>query len=138
MAAAHTNGLNAGYVAQLLEDYLDAPASVPAEWRELFERDPEAVVAALPGLSRLLAQPGSGLASAPAPRCRARSCGRAEPGRSCRARGTASRADSAPGAGDGPARPAPARRPSTGTALPGRRRPSTRRCSAGSQLRWRS
>ena len=26
-------GLNAGYVAQLLEDYLDSPASVPHEWR---------------------------------------------------------------------------------------------------------
>ena len=34
-------GLNAGYVAQLLEDYLDAPASVPAEWRALFEDDGE-------------------------------------------------------------------------------------------------
>jgi 2-oxoglutarate dehydrogenase E1 component len=32
-----TQGLNAAYVEQLLEDYLDAPASVPPEWRELFE-----------------------------------------------------------------------------------------------------
>ena len=32
-----TQGLNAAYVDQLLEDYLEAPASVPPEWRELFE-----------------------------------------------------------------------------------------------------
>ena len=40
-------GLNAGYVAQLFEDYLDAPASVPPEWRALFEEDGEAALEAL-------------------------------------------------------------------------------------------
>jgi 2-oxoglutarate dehydrogenase E1 component len=31
-------GLNAAYAAQLLEDYLEAPASVPDAWRALFEQ----------------------------------------------------------------------------------------------------
>ena len=43
------SGLNAGYVAQLLEDYLEAPASVPAEWRSLFESGAFAPPDALPG-----------------------------------------------------------------------------------------
>jgi len=51
--SAELQGLNAGYVAQLLEDYLESPASVPPEWRELFEGD-DAVLSALPGLRRLL------------------------------------------------------------------------------------
>jgi len=38
MSAADLTGLNAGYVAQLLEDYLEAPGSVQPEWRALFER----------------------------------------------------------------------------------------------------
>ena len=38
MTSADLSGLNAGYVAQMFEAYLDAPASVPDEWRELFER----------------------------------------------------------------------------------------------------
>ena len=54
MGAADLSGLNAGYVAQLLEDYLEAPGSVPPEWQHVFESDGEAVVAALPGLQRLL------------------------------------------------------------------------------------
>jgi 2-oxoglutarate dehydrogenase E1 component len=37
MAGAEPSGLNAAYVAQLFEDYLDAPASVPDEWREVFD-----------------------------------------------------------------------------------------------------
>ncbi len=45
--------LNAGYVAQLLEEYLESPASVAPEWRALFEQDDE-VLWALPGLQRLL------------------------------------------------------------------------------------
>ncbi len=56
MSASDVNGLNAGYVSQLLEDYLEAPASVPAEWRAVFERDPDVALAALPGLARLLEQ----------------------------------------------------------------------------------
>src|SRR3954451_12366661 len=54
MAAADLNGLNAGYVAQMLEAYLDAPASVPVEGRDLFERDPEAFARSLPGLAGLV------------------------------------------------------------------------------------
>src|SRR5688572_28156569 len=37
MAATDQPGLNAAYVAQLHADYLDAPASVPDEWRRIFE-----------------------------------------------------------------------------------------------------
>ena len=37
MEPTDPNGPNAAYVAQLLEDYLDAPASVPDEWRRVFE-----------------------------------------------------------------------------------------------------
>jgi 2-oxoglutarate dehydrogenase E1 component len=37
MAPTDLNGPNAAYVAQLLADYQDAPASVPEEWREVFE-----------------------------------------------------------------------------------------------------
>src|SRR4051794_31940330 len=54
MVAADLNGLNAGYVAQMLEAYLDAPASVPVEWRDLFEREPEAFARSLPGLAGLV------------------------------------------------------------------------------------
>ena len=50
---AELQGLNAGYVAQLLEDYLESPASVAPEWRALFEED-DAVLDALPGLRQLL------------------------------------------------------------------------------------
>jgi len=58
MSRAELNGLNAGYVAQMLEAYLDAPASVPDEWRQLFERDPRAFATALPGLEGLLGHDG--------------------------------------------------------------------------------
>ena len=54
MTSAELNGLNAGYVAQMFEAYLDAPASVPDEWRRLFESDPGAFAATLPGLAGLL------------------------------------------------------------------------------------
>ncbi len=57
MSPADLSGLNAGYVAQLLEDYLEAPGSVPPEWQEVFESNGEAAVAVLPGLQRLLARP---------------------------------------------------------------------------------
>jgi len=39
MSATDLKDLNAGYVAELLEEYLDAPASVPSEWRALFDAD---------------------------------------------------------------------------------------------------
>jgi 2-oxoglutarate dehydrogenase E1 component len=38
MAATDLTGPNAAYVAQLLEEYRDAPASVSPEWRRLFEQ----------------------------------------------------------------------------------------------------
>jgi 2-oxoglutarate dehydrogenase E1 component len=50
---ANLEGLNAGYVAQLFEEYLDSPSSVPAEWRVAFETD-EAILDLLPGLRVLL------------------------------------------------------------------------------------
>src|SRR5688572_1165424 len=39
MAPVDQSGPNAAYVAQLFADYLDAPASVPDEWREIFDGD---------------------------------------------------------------------------------------------------
>jgi 2-oxoglutarate dehydrogenase E1 component len=48
------DGLNTGYTALLLEQYLDNPASVPPEWRALFESAPPELLAAQPGLARLL------------------------------------------------------------------------------------
>ena len=76
MSTADLSGLNAGYVAQMLESYLEAPTSVPSEWRELFERDPGAVAGLLPGLTGFLRQvngtptaapPGDGVAATPLP-----------------------------------------------------------------------
>src|SRR5206468_6917239 len=62
-------GLNAGYAGDLLEDYLENPDAVPSEWRRLFESGSSEVVAANPGLVRLLetleAQ-GNGQRAAPA------------------------------------------------------------------------
>ena len=48
------SGLNAGYVSQLLEQYLENPEAVDPAWREVFEGAGEDVLAALPGLERLL------------------------------------------------------------------------------------
>src|SRR3954469_14343839 len=48
------DGLNAGYAALLLEQYLENPSAVPAEWRSLFESSPEQIVAVQPGLARLV------------------------------------------------------------------------------------
>src|SRR5438552_8975811 len=48
------DGLNAGYEKALLDEYLDNPAAVPDEWRELFESGGSELVAAHPGLRRLL------------------------------------------------------------------------------------
>ena len=47
MAFPELTGVNAAYVASLLQDYLDAPSSVPPEWRELFEKNGLDVAAAL-------------------------------------------------------------------------------------------
>src|SRR6266576_4304201 len=48
------DGLNVGYAALLLEQYLDNPGAVPSEWRALFETAPEEELLALqPGLALL-------------------------------------------------------------------------------------
>src|SRR5476649_1061997 len=56
---ANLEGLNAGYVAQLFEEYLDSPGSVPSEWRTAFEND-DAILDLLPGLRALLAARSNG------------------------------------------------------------------------------
>jgi 2-oxoglutarate dehydrogenase E1 component len=62
------DGLNAGFAQAMLEQYLASPDSVPPEWRSLFESDDNGVLAALPGLGRLLERRGNGAqAAAPAP-----------------------------------------------------------------------
>ena len=79
--------LNAGYVGALLEQYLENPEAVDPAWRELFERSDDAVLSALPGLSRLVdvraADGGNGAAtvvSASGARARARrSCPEPQP-----------------------------------------------------------
>jgi 2-oxoglutarate dehydrogenase E1 component len=52
------DALNAGYASALLEEYLENPDSVPAEWRELFESGDSPLIASLPGLARLLERLG--------------------------------------------------------------------------------
>jgi 2-oxoglutarate dehydrogenase E1 component len=48
------DGLNAGYAALVLEQYLDNPEAVPDEWRALFESsEPEELLSMQPGLARL-------------------------------------------------------------------------------------
>jgi 2-oxoglutarate dehydrogenase E1 component len=54
MGRPDVDGLNSGYAALLLEQYLDNPGAVPEEWRELFESEPEALLRRQPGLARLL------------------------------------------------------------------------------------
>jgi 2-oxoglutarate dehydrogenase E1 component len=65
------DGLNAGFARVLLEQYLENPEAVPAEWRALFESGASELVATHPGLARLLellAEDGNGHAvSAPLP-----------------------------------------------------------------------
>jgi 2-oxoglutarate dehydrogenase E1 component len=54
------DAVNVGYARLLLEEYLDDPASVPAEWRVLFENGD--ALRGLPGLDRLLQRlPANGL-----------------------------------------------------------------------------
>ena len=49
------DGLNAGYAALVLEQYLDNPAAVPDEWRAVFETsDRDELIAIQPGLALLL------------------------------------------------------------------------------------
>jgi 2-oxoglutarate dehydrogenase E1 component len=67
MGAPELTGPNAAYVAQLLEEYLDAPASVPPEWRRLFEADREPPSAVGVAVATALVPEGNGAgASAPA------------------------------------------------------------------------
>ena len=54
MSRPEVDGLNAGYAALLLEQYLDNPSAVPLEWRTLFESDPEALLEHHPGLATLV------------------------------------------------------------------------------------
>ena len=54
MSRPDVDGLNSGYAALLLEQYLDNPSSVPSEWRDLFESSPQALLSSQPGLARLL------------------------------------------------------------------------------------
>src|SRR5437764_8949503 len=54
MSTMDVDGLNAGYAQSLLEEYLENPQGVPSEWRALFESGDREVLAALPGLARLL------------------------------------------------------------------------------------
>jgi 2-oxoglutarate dehydrogenase E1 component len=54
MERPDVDGLNTGYAALLLEQYLDNPGAVPEEWRALFESEPEALLQRQPGLARLL------------------------------------------------------------------------------------
>ena len=58
MSRPEVDGLNTGYAALLLEQYLDNPSAVPSEWRALFESAPEALLATQPGLARLLERNG--------------------------------------------------------------------------------
>src|ERR671935_904966 len=55
MERPDVDGLNTGYAALLLEQYLDNPGAVPEEWRVLFESNPEVLLERQPGLARLLA-----------------------------------------------------------------------------------
>jgi 2-oxoglutarate dehydrogenase E1 component len=54
MSRPEVDGLNTGYAALLLEQYLDNPSAVPSEWRALFESAPEELLRTQPGLARLL------------------------------------------------------------------------------------
>src|SRR2546423_4125403 len=54
MGRPDVDGLNTGYAALLLEQYLDNPGAVPEEGRALFESAPEAPPRRQPGLARLL------------------------------------------------------------------------------------
>jgi 2-oxoglutarate dehydrogenase E1 component len=56
MAARDVDALNAGFAGQLLEQYLENPEAVPAEWRALFESADPSLLALQPGLVRLLEQ----------------------------------------------------------------------------------
>jgi 2-oxoglutarate dehydrogenase E1 component len=54
MSTHDVDALNAGFAGELLEEYLENPNSVPAEWRALFESGDTDLLATQPGLVRLL------------------------------------------------------------------------------------
>jgi 2-oxoglutarate dehydrogenase E1 component len=54
MSSHDVDGLNAGYARALLDEYLDNPEAVPAEWRAFFEGGGSELVATHPGIARLL------------------------------------------------------------------------------------
>jgi 2-oxoglutarate dehydrogenase complex dehydrogenase (E1) component-like enzyme len=60
MERPDVDGLNTGYAALLLEEYLDNPGAVPEEWRDLFESEPEVLLRRHPGLARLLERAADG------------------------------------------------------------------------------
>jgi len=59
MERPDVDGLNTGYAALLLEQYLDNPGAVPEEWRDLFESEPDLLLRRQPGLARLLELAGA-------------------------------------------------------------------------------
>src|ERR1700750_1545243 len=65
MPRPDVDGLNAGYAALLLEEYLENPDGVPSEWRRLFETGGPELLATQPGLLRLLELHGDGNGHAP-------------------------------------------------------------------------
>ncbi len=73
MISHDVDGLNAGFAQALLDEYLENPDAVPVEWRTLFESGASEVVAAHPGLSRLVeglradGNGGAPVAAPPAP-----------------------------------------------------------------------
>jgi 2-oxoglutarate dehydrogenase E1 component len=54
VTSLESSGLNAGYVGQLLEQYLENPEAVDPAWRAVFEAGDGELFAALPGLERLV------------------------------------------------------------------------------------
>jgi 2-oxoglutarate dehydrogenase E1 component len=54
VTSLESSGLNAGYVGQLLEQYLENPEGVDPAWRDVFEAGDVDLLAALPGLERLV------------------------------------------------------------------------------------
>ena len=142
MSGADLSGLNAGYVAQMLEAYLDAPASVSQEWRDLFERDPAAFTGSLPGLAGLLQRDGvNGATVAPARRpprlLPPPAVAVAPPVAEPIAMPTPPPAPPAPAAAPSPARP-PRLQPRPSRRATPSPLPSTRSSSAVSPRRWPS
>jgi 2-oxoglutarate dehydrogenase E1 component len=65
MTSLESSGLNAGYVGQLLEQYLENPEAVDPAWRALFEEGDGELLSALPGLERLVRMRGAGSGNGP-------------------------------------------------------------------------